>query len=50
MRQTTEWWDHARSLTCLRTYAPGAQTEGYGGVEAFNEAVARVEEWRRQSV
>jgi hypothetical protein len=49
-RQTTEWWDHARSLTGTKLYAKGSsqgdRTAAYAD-EALEEARQRVVKWRQ---
>lgn len=48
-RQTTEWWDHARSITSLRLYASQSElcksAELYTG-DALTEAIDRAKRWR----
>jgi hypothetical protein len=48
-RQTTEWWDHCRSLTGLRVYGVGTElgqrAELYAA-EGIKDAEARVRQWR----
>lgn len=47
-RQITEWWDHARSITSLRVYAPHSPlalaAEQYSR-DALAEALARAASW-----
>jgi hypothetical protein len=50
-RQTTEWWDHARSITGLRVHAPHSElrqkAEAYAGA-ALADARARALAWKSQ--
>jgi hypothetical protein len=49
-RQITEWWDHARSLTGLRTYSAGndmANAAEVYAAAAVEEAAARAKLWRQ---
>jgi hypothetical protein len=49
-RQTTEWWDHARSYTGTSLYAKGTsqgeKTKAYWQ-DAMTEAVERISVWRK---
>lgn len=50
VRQKTEWWDHARSITGTRVYGQSATAETATAAnrceEAYREALARVQRWR----
>lgn len=50
-RQTTEWWDHARSLTGLRVYSYSTELAAKAEVYAATviaEATERLRQWREE--